>query len=330
MTTRIFFKLLLTFVGLLVIAALGAEYLVTQVTRRDVRAELQRELEEKARLAEEVFRRLSTEEVSSVVDRIAKEADARVTIVREDGSVVADSEADPQSMENHASRPEFAAALRGDVGVNSRTSRTIGTELIYVAVPSGKGAVRLALPVPEIDARTAELRTNILRMVLLAVVPTILLAAWLSRRVSGQLSQIMDFARQLAKGNFRAVPPDLSGTELDEMTQTLVVAADQLRSMFDRSRRERSRFEAVVNGIGEGVLVVDRDHSVILSNPAMKAMFPQQPLDRGAEVRGWSHTEIPSLFDRVFQEGTSQTVDLQVSDPLERAHAQGLRDQCVA
>src|SRR5262245_5060211 len=42
---------------------------------------------------------------------LAQEAGSRVTIIRADGTVLGDSEADPAQMENHAGRPEVSAVL---------------------------------------------------------------------------------------------------------------------------------------------------------------------------------------------------------------------------
>jgi len=52
-------------------------------------------------------------------------------------------------MENHATRPEFAAALAGKTGTNERRSSTIGIPFLYVAVPVSGGAVRMAYPLSE-------------------------------------------------------------------------------------------------------------------------------------------------------------------------------------
>ena len=66
------------------------------------------------------------------------------------GKVLADSEAKPDQMENHAARPEFVAALHGQVGSSTRLSKTIGVELLYVAAPIPGGAVRMAYPLAAI------------------------------------------------------------------------------------------------------------------------------------------------------------------------------------
>jgi two-component system phosphate regulon sensor histidine kinase PhoR len=320
MTERIFIKLLLTFFGLLAVAALGVEYLVTEVTENNLREELTRELEQKARLAESVLRNVPPGEYAAAVDEIAERSSTRVTAIRRDGSVVGDSQANPRTMENHASRPEFVEALDGRVGVQSRFSQTVGIDLLYVAVPTREGALRVALPLHMVQARTTQIRNRVLQVTLLAMIPAVFLAAWISRRISSQLSQIINFSRQLAQGNFQAPQPGITRGELGEMGRTLTTTAGQLRSMFEQLQDERSRFAAAVNGIGEGILVADRKRrSIVLSNPAMVKMFPNEPLAPGASLDEWSHHDIPELFSRVFADGSSCSVDLTIGEPEPRS-----------
>src|SRR5690606_25817844 len=124
----------------------------------------------------------------------ADEANARITAISADGTVIADSEADPAQMENHAGRPEFAEALAGREGVATRRSDTIGVEFLYVAMPIGDRAVRLALPLATLAARGGEIRSQILWMMLIALAPSVLIAAWMSRRVSAKLSEIISYS----------------------------------------------------------------------------------------------------------------------------------------
>jgi two-component system phosphate regulon sensor histidine kinase PhoR len=320
MTTRIFFKLILTLAGLLAITAIGVQYLVTRVTEHSYMEELRRGLESQARIADLSLRDSPPGTVNRTVRDIAIRAGVRVTLIREDGSVVADTDADPSTMENHATRPEFALALDGAAGSNIRLSSTVGKEFLYVAIPSSEGgALRLALPVPEIDARTRDIRSKVVQTALLALVPTIFLAAWLSRRVSSQVSEIIRFARDLAKGNFEGRRPSLAGGELGELSRTLESTAHQLRSTFEQVRQERSRFETAVNGIGEGVLVIGRDKTTILSNPAMGNMFPSEPCSVGARLDSWSRAKIRDLFEDVFEHGEWRSVDLATNEPVHRA-----------
>jgi hypothetical protein len=73
----------------------------------------------------------------------------RVTVIAADGTVLADSRAVADSMENHGGRAEVRAALAGGVGVATRRSATVGVEFLYVAVPmsrDGAAVLRLAEP----------------------------------------------------------------------------------------------------------------------------------------------------------------------------------------
>lgn len=319
MTTRIFFKLILTLVGLLAVTAIGMQYLVTLVTERSYMEELRRSLETQARIAELSLRVARTGMVERTIDQIAEKSGVRVTLIRTDGSVIADSEADPAAMENHAKRPEFVVALNGGTGSDIRLSRTVGRKFLYVAIPTTGGALRLALPTPEIDAHTQEIRSNVFRAAVLAVIPIILLAGWLARRVSAQVSEIIRFARDLAQGKFEGKRPSLSGGELGQLSRILESAAQQLRSTFEQVQQERSRFEAAVNGIGEGVLVVGRDKLTVLANPAMQNMFPSEPCSVGEQLDSWSHDEIRFLFEDVFLHGEWRSVDLTTNEPVHRA-----------
>jgi len=318
MTRRIFFKLFFTFVGLFAIAGLGIDYLVKQVNEGVMRESLRASLRKEARLAVSILRGRPIETHPEVEQEIARITGARLTVIRPDGTVVVDSQADPEEMENHAGRPEFVEALAGRDGASHRVSRTVGEELLYVAVPYGDGALRLALPTSEIAARVEEIRGSILSVILLALIPTILLAAWLSRRISAKLSRIMEFSQRLAQGDFSLPIPRSGGGELGQLADSLGNTAKQLRAMIEEVRQERSRFEAAVNGIGEGILLVGRDRRIILSNSALNQMFPEQDLSVGAPLGRWNLPEIPQLFERVFLERQPHSVHLQITEPEER------------
>src|SRR5205807_2752639 len=108
-----------------------------------------RELEEKSRM---LVHSVSIESLDQMqVRELARSAGARLTIITPDGTVLADSEADPSHMENHRDRPEIQEAFRGRTGSSTRTSPTIGTKFLYVAVPLNRGALRLAMPLSDVN-----------------------------------------------------------------------------------------------------------------------------------------------------------------------------------
>jgi two-component system phosphate regulon sensor histidine kinase PhoR len=119
----------------------------------------------------------SSGDISSL-DVLAKRSgmfiNARITFIGLDGTVLGDSEQDPSSMENHATRPEISEALHGKEGSNIRFSSTMGYDMLYVAVPvfSGEqlqGVVRISLPLFEVKGEINRIRWTILAGSLLAL-----------------------------------------------------------------------------------------------------------------------------------------------------------------
>ena len=150
---------------------------IRRVWESSLRDEIQRGLTPQTRL---FANRVEIDHQHSLADITAQEAlaaGARATVIDPTGQVLADSEADPESMENHRTRKEFQAALSGNIGVDERRSHTIGIPFLYVAAPISGGAVRLAYPLSDVEAAS---RRSIARLLLgsgIAFVVVMLLAA---------------------------------------------------------------------------------------------------------------------------------------------------------
>src|SRR5580704_1158224 len=141
------------FVFLLVIGATAITLQLTahRVWERTLREEIKLNLKQKTLM---FAHRVEADRQHALADITAQEgqaAGARATVIDPSGKVLADSEADPRTMDNHGQRKEFVAALAGSVGVDERKSPTVGTGFLFVAAPISGGAVRLAYPLPEIE-----------------------------------------------------------------------------------------------------------------------------------------------------------------------------------
>lgn len=62
-----------------------------------------------------------------------KEKTIRITIIRKDGIVVADTKAEPETMDNHSNRDEVLAAINDGEGTKVRQSDTLGKSTFYYA-----------------------------------------------------------------------------------------------------------------------------------------------------------------------------------------------------
>lgn len=239
MTGRIFSKLLLTVIGVLVLALIAVTILVTPRVRATLLEALERELVEKSRTVA-----LMLPAAPDQFAALGQASGTRVTWIDRNGVVLGDSEADPAEMENHASRPEIAEALEGGVGSSLRLSPTLGTPFFYVAIPDEDGRViRLAVAAAEVDARVENIRNSVLIATVLAFLPAAILALVFARYVSSRLGSIIEYSSRLAEGNFRTRLKGTGQGELDILATKLNETSEKLEFMLTRLETEHAEME---------------------------------------------------------------------------------------
>ena len=142
---------------------------------------------------------LTNSDVSAqdAVEKLASSDSLRITLVGDDGHVLADSQDDAQDMQSHAQRPEIASALGGKTGQDRRVSETEGVEYLYVAVPANyqgqAAALRAARPVSQVDSLAQGFRTTSLIMLCVVIVLTAIVAFFVIRltaRPVGRLERV--------------------------------------------------------------------------------------------------------------------------------------------
>ncbi len=222
------------------VALTAVDILASKVAEKTYHETLHRELEEKSKmLAVLPIRDFDREQFQ----RLAHESGARLTLIDKSGRVLGDSDSNPSAMENHATRPEFVMALRGQTGSDLRTSNTLGVMFMYVAVPSGDGALRAAVPLRDIKTKVNDIRKQLLAAVALAFLPAMVLAAFFARNVSAKLAMIIEYAGKLARGEFQARLKRGGRDELGVLTDQLNETGEKLQAMFQQLQREHTELE---------------------------------------------------------------------------------------
>ena len=244
MTGKIFLKLIAGVFCLLLVALVVVDTFATSMAKDAYLEDLKRQLADECRLVA-LANPGAAAMGAAEVRRLAAAVGGRITIVRSDGKVLVDSEADAARMENHGARKELVEAFRGQAGSERRRSATLGTEFLYVAVPMPGGAVRIAMPTAQIDRQVSEIRAKILAGTALAFLPAIAIAAWLARLISRRFAAVMAHAGELARGNFRARLPHPGAGEFGQLATTLNQTAEALEKTMAQLQHEQAELEKV-------------------------------------------------------------------------------------
>ncbi|MBS1855070.1 MAG: HAMP domain-containing protein [Acidobacteria bacterium] len=246
MTRKIFLKLFVWVFMLMLLALVMVDFLATSVAQENYIQNLTAQLADKCRMI--ALTPPGPERFDAATARqLAQAAGGRLTVVRSDGKVLVDSDADAARMENHRvpTRPELMAAFNGDVGTNRRLSATVKVRFLYVAVPVHNGAlaVRLAVPLQTVETQVNRLRGKVLASTAIAFLPAVLLAAILARYLSRRFASVTAHAGELARGNFHSRLSGVDDSEFGRLARTLNETAANLEATVEQLRHEHSELE---------------------------------------------------------------------------------------
>jgi len=205
----------------------------------------------------------------------------RITVMRADGVVIADSEADPAKMENHRYRPEFVAAIDAGEGITSRPSGTIHTDLLYLAAPvedlAGRPVVgadgqryyaRCAVHLNQLKRNLATLYTGLTVAALLAIVAAAAICFYFARRNTQPISELTHFADALSRGDLgRRAMREETG-EIATLATSLNTMAESLSTLIDQTNKDKAELLTILSSMSEGVIATDTRQRILIVNGA--------------------------------------------------------------
>ena len=270
----------------------------------------------------------------------------RITWLRADGAVLYDTQADAESMENHAQRQEVQQALATGEGESSRYSDTLLQKTVYYAKRLPDGTV---LRLSAIRVTTGVLVLNMLQPILLVLAAALILsgvlASRLARRITEPLNRL-DLEHPLENDTYEELAPLLRRMEHQRR---------QIDRQMDELRRRSEEFEQITGSMNEGLVLLDEAGVILSINPAARRLLDaaencvgqdlltvdrdvalsaalRQAAEQGhSEFRGQRNgREYQFDVTRIQSEGRTAGTVLLVFDVTERAFAERNRREFTA
>ena len=243
----------------------------------------------------------------------------RITVIDPEGKVLADSEENPETMESHRFRPEILEALQGRVNSAIRYSTTVKEDMLYVGLPlerGGKivGALRVSLFIREINSLLSRIKKD-LWLALLVIAAFSLAGAFLfARGLSRPVEEMIGASKRVAAGDFSAKMSIRRRGEWGELAESFNTMTAKLRTLFDDLTHQREELKGIIGSMEEGLMVVDMNDRIILSNASYHKLISQQP-DRGKYY--WEALRVPQfveLVKKVREEKADMSAELKFNN----------------
>jgi two-component system, OmpR family, phosphate regulon sensor histidine kinase PhoR len=283
MRSRFFWRITIPYVILIAAVLVGLAIFLANDQSQAYQNSLKSQLLSEARL---ISLQLAPDYVDptkySSLDAFAKSTSpliqARITLIRPDGLVLGESDANPASMENHLTRPEVQSALKGTEYTITRFSTTLGADYLYAAVPvrangSIVGIVRLAVKLQTIKETLTAISKSVVGAAAIAIGLAMLLSLLISYFTARPLRELTVFAGQMNPIKSQEKIQPTSRDEVDQLEFAINQMATNLTTQLSELQVESTQLSAVLNTMSDGIIMVNEKGSVQFINPASEKIL---------------------------------------------------------
>jgi len=279
---NIHYKIAFLFVIVIAIVFLGVYvYLnknLEEFTYRRIKTNVTKQIAlSKVYLEAKSLENITAYDLDTVADKIGRDLGLRVTIIGLDGTVYGDSELETDALvnvENHLYRPEVQQAIKSGIGESRRFSTTLKKDMLYVASTYGKeklqGIIRLSIPLLEVEQISTHFKKILTAAILIAFILAIIISFLASGFISKPIRSMSLAAQDIAHGNFSKRVRVSSNDEIGDLAKAFNYMSEQVKARIEEVSANKSRFEAVLLSMFEGVMVVDTEGTILLMNQALK------------------------------------------------------------
>lgn len=268
-------QLFISYLVIILLAVVALGWFASQSVKSFYFSEKRDDLKARAVLVREALdikRDNAPESLSNFCRRVGENTATRITLIHNDGHVLADSHEDASVMDNHRDRPEIREAIGNGEGTSIRYSHTLDEEMMYLAIfteISDKPiVVRLSVPITSLQETLAVMRKRIIFAVILIAAVSSGISYLVSQRIVRPLEAIKRGADRFAAGdlNRKLSIPNLEETV--SLAETLNEMASQLDARIMTILKQRNEREAILTSMVEGVVAIDEEGRIMTFNEA--------------------------------------------------------------
>lgn len=206
----------------------------------------------------------------------------RVTYIAEDGSVLFDSEADEDSMENHGQREEIKEASEKGSGTAVRTSDTLSKKTLYYALRLKDNSIlRVSSEQYNVPGIVGGMIQPVLIMLVIMAILSYLIAARLSRNIVDPINDL-DLEHPEENQIYDEIAPLLSKINRQQKS---------LQREISDAKRQQEEFSMITENMEEGFVVIDSHTEILSNNSSALNLLGAEPEKRRRSVLALNRSE---------------------------------------
>lgn len=204
------------------------------------------------------------EEQVLLLNPLAYSDQTRISIIDEQGNVLADTESN-ETYKNHLDREEVQEALKDGVGYAQRKSETTGFNTLYVAYYQNHYIIRLSIPYNGIIDHIPSLIPALSTSAIVSFIIAYILSKRLAYRISQPIVEISESLDQMTE-DFRFDLKTYDYQEFNTIVDTIHNLSHRLRKSMREVKLERKKMDEILKQMNEGFVLLDENYKVLSIN----------------------------------------------------------------
>jgi two-component system, OmpR family, phosphate regulon sensor histidine kinase PhoR len=318
MKSHLFYKIFGTYLVIVVLSFLVLNLFVRDEIRKVMIGQIEKQLMTSALLID----LSSPQDISRQLSQISSVSGARVTLVDARGKVFADSEKEIAGLENHLDRPEIQEARVRGTGKSIRFSKSIGVDMLYVAVPikddaSIKGYVRLASPLDDVRRAIERTYNSFFLALLVVAVCSLIIAIIFSYRLTAPIRDMERFTERLRRGDTSGSILLRTSDETKKLADNINYLVDELNNKIRLADEENNKLVTAFASMTEGVLILDERDRIEAVNRTLNNMLASRHEDVVGKtlLEAFRSVELQQAFLKFRETGQHLYQEVTLGDP---------------
>lgn len=256
----------------------------------------------------------------AMAQKFSSQTNAEISFINDKGYILADSSGSLM-LENQINKPEIQNCLHGKTAVSDRYSKVKGERFIYVALSpvkiyDNKVIVRLGMSLKGFDNLNKVFLSCTLISILIGVIVAVVIGCFFLDNMMNPLQKLNNAAKKISNGKFNHKVRINTKDELEELANSFNNMSSKINNVVSQLNYRNLELNSILNSITYGILVIDINWNIILSNPAViRILRLDKNLNIGDNLKSSIQSqELYNLIEATFDNNAHKEEELSLRD----------------
>ncbi len=222
------------------------------------------------------------EQLEKYIQNVSNKVNYRITVIKRNGEVVADSDENITLMDDHSGRKEVVDALQEKVGESIRYSTTIESDMLYRAIPLfGKqgdliAVLRVSIYLDRIDTLINSLKARIYLISIIVLLISLCIIYLYVYRLTRPIKELTTAVNKMSQGDFDVNIISRNNDDIGYLIRAFNDMAFRINKLVDQLTYQKNSLHTIITSMKEGLFLIDKNHKIIEANKSFKSIIKEK------------------------------------------------------